>query len=323
MRAGSSIAALYRGLPIETGIAIFRAGTRTAKEVAYVTAGRIIQRYQEFCLSKGIDFTRIESVQPHDKTTLFCSAGMQQYKTLFSNPSYSGTVANSQACLRMGDLDEIGDGTHFLHFTMLGLFSFRQMAVGEAIDFWLEFLERIGLHPDHVTIHPDRLDEWGPLYRGRVPIVPDPECIWSDGDIRGYCTEFYKDGIEIGNIVNPLGTCIDVGFGLERLDMIVNGTPPDDALATLRKTAMRIIESGYRPGNKEQGYVLRKLLRRIAVMGGALDHPFFEREVERQNGLRARYWQLRERHPDKSPQWWFDTHGIDVAEMTGHAGEQG
>jgi alanyl-tRNA synthetase len=240
---------------------------------------------------------------------------MQQYKSLFSDPSYTRTVANSQACLRMGDLDEIGDGTHFLHFTMLGLFSFREMTVGEAIDFWLEFLGKLGLVPDHVTIHPDRQTEWSPLYRGRVPIIPDPECTWSDGSISGYCTEFHKDGVEIGNIVNPLGTCIDVGFGLERLDMLVNGTPPDDALATLHDTAMRVIESGYRPGNKEQGYVLRKLLRRIYVMGGTLDHPFFDEEVERQKRLRANYLRLRDRHSDKSPEWWFDTHGIDVAEM--------
>ena len=143
---------------------------------------------------------------------------MQQYKSLFSDPSYTVLVANSQACLRMGDLDEIGDGTHFLHFTMLGLFSFREMTVGEAIDFWLEFLGKLGLVPDHVTIHPDRADrvEFA-LSRERVPIIPDPERTWSDGSVSGYCTEFHKDGVEIGNIVNPLGTCIDVGFGLERL----------------------------------------------------------------------------------------------------------
>ncbi|WP_245485951.1 alanine--tRNA ligase-related protein [Rhizobium leguminosarum] len=275
----------------------------------------MIQQYQDFCLSKGIDFIRIESVRPHDHTTLFCSAGMQQYKPLFPDPSHSGTVANSQACLRMGDLDEIGDGTHLLHFTMLGLFSFREMTVGNAIDFWLEFLETVGLVPDHVTIHPDRLVEWTPLYRERVSIVPDPECMWSDGSISGYCTEFYKDGVEIGNIVNPLGTCIDVGFGLERLDMIVNGTQQDDALGTLCETVMTIVESGYRPGNKEQGYVLRKLLRRIHKMGGTLDHPFFAEEVERQKRLRAKYLRLRDRHSDMSPDWWFDTHGIDLSDI--------
>ncbi|AIC31575.1 UNVERIFIED_ORG: alanyl-tRNA synthetase [Rhizobium etli] len=240
---------------------------------------------------------------------------MQQYKPLFSDPSYSGTVANSQACLRLGDLDEIGDGTHFLHFTMLGLFSFREMTVGDAIDFWLAFLGTLGLAPDHVTMHPDRLIEWTPLYGGRVPIVADAECIWSDGSISGYCTEFYKHGIEIGNIVNPLGSCIDVGFGAERLDMIVNGTPPADALETLRETVMTIVESGYRPGNKEQGYVLRKLLRRIHRMGGTLDHPFFGEEVERQKRLGAKYLRLRDRYCDKGAEWWFDTHGIDLSDI--------
>ena len=308
-------------MPFASDATIFPKGTRTAKEVAYDIAGRLIQQYRDFCLSKGIDFTRIDSVRPHDNTTLFCSAGMQQYKPLFSDPSYIGTVANSQACLRMGDLDEIGDGTHFLHFTMLGLFSFRELTVGDAIDFWIEFLGTLGLVPDHVTIHPDRLEDWTPLYRDRIPIVPDDECTWSDGNVSGYCTEFYKDGIEIGNIVNPLGTCIDVGFGAERLDMILNGTPPDDALTTLRDTVMRIVESGYRPGNKEQGYVLRKLLRRIHVIGGTLDHPYFEQEVERQQRLRSRYRRLRVKHSGMSPEWWFDTHGIDVAEMHEHSGE--
>lgn len=282
------------------------------KEVAYVTAGRLIQQYQDFCLSKGIPFSRIDSVRPHDDTTLFCSAGMQRYKPLFSNPSHRGTLANSQACLRMGDLDEVGDGTHFLHFTMLGLFSFRDMTVGEAIDFWLEFLWTLALTPDHVTIHPDRIDQWTPLYRGRVPIIPDPECMWSDGSINGYCTEFYKDGIEIGNIVNPLGTCIDVGFGAERLDMVVNGTQPEPALETLISAAWTIIRSGYRPGNKEQGYLLRKLLRRIHIMQGELDHPFFVEEVDRQKRIVEKYTRLRDKYPDKSPEWWFDTHGIDV-----------
>ncbi|ANM11315.1 aminoacyl-tRNA synthetase-like domain-containing protein [Rhizobium sp. N324] len=237
---------------------------------------------------------------------------MQQYKPLFSDPSCKGTVANSQACLRMGDLDDIGDGTHFLHFTMLGLFSFRQMTVGEAIDFWLDFLGTLGLMPDHATIHPDKLGEWTPLYRGRVPIKPDPECTWSDGNISGYCTEFYKEGIEIGNIVNPLGTCIDVGFGLERLDMLINGTPPATVLDTLASTAMTVIRSGYVPGNKEQGYVLRKLLRRIYLMGGQVEHPFFIEEVERQKRLVLRYERLRHQHPGKSKDWWFDTHGIDL-----------
>ncbi|NTJ35854.1 hypothetical protein G6K86_30020 [Agrobacterium rhizogenes] len=275
----------------------------------------MIHHYRDFCLSKGIDFACFPSVRPHDDTTLFCSAGMQQYKPLFSDPCHVGTIANSQACLRLGDLDEIGDGTHFLHFNMIGLFSFREMTVGEAIDFWLEFLETLGLKPDYVTIHPDRLAEWAPLYRGRFPIVPEPECTWSDGSISGYCTEFHKDSVELGNIVNPLGTCIDVGFGTERLAMLAYGTPPESEMEILRDAILSIIESGYRPGNKEQGYVLRKLLRRLHRIAGTLDHPFFLEEVGRQERLRAKYLHLCDKYPGMSPEWWFDTHGIELSEM--------
>jgi hypothetical protein len=47
-----------------------------------------------------------------------------------------------------------------------------------------------------------------------------------------------------------------------------------------------------------------------------LDHPFFHEEVERQDRLVEKYERLRHKHPDKSPEWWFDTHGIDVESLT-------
>jgi alanyl-tRNA synthetase len=244
---------------------------------------------------------------------------MQQFKSLYSDVSYSGTFANVQSCLRVGDLDAIGDGTHLLYFDMMGLFSFRQLSVKDAIDFWLSFLSMVGAQPDYVTIHPDKLFQWAPFYGDRVPIRPDPECTWSDGDISGYSTEFYKNEVELGNIVNPLGTCIDVGFGLERLDMVVSGTPPPTRQDTLSAAIERIIASGYRPGNKQQGYVLRKLLRQLWVSGGSLDHRFFHDEVERQKRLRERYKQLKPQYPDKPTEWWFDTHGIEIADMEGQA----
>ncbi|WP_343715398.1 alanine--tRNA ligase-related protein [Inquilinus sp.] len=289
------------------------------QEVAYVPAGRLTHRFRLFCENRGIGFDANPSVRPFDSTTLFCTAGMQQFKPLFTDSAYTATFANLQSCLRLGDLDEIGDGTHLLRFDMLGLFSFRQMDVGQAIDFWLDFLAEIGAPPHHVTIHPDRMAEWAPLYRGRVPIQADPDCTWSDGSITGYCTEFYRDGVEIGNIVNPLGTCIDAGFGLDRLDALVNGTPPMTPVDSLADAIGRIIADGYRPGGKQQGYVLRKLLRRLWALGGSLDHPFFRAEVARQRRLRDRYARLQPRHPDKPPEWWFDTHGIDLDEIEGPA----
>ncbi len=81
---------------------------------------------------------------------------------------------------------------------------------------------------------------------------------------------------------------------------------------------MRDCDDGCRqrlqPGNKEQGYVLRKLLRRIYKMGGTLDHPFFRKRSNARRG-RVQYLRLRHRYAEMSPDWWFDTHGIDLSDI--------
>ncbi|HEY2049482.1 MAG TPA: hypothetical protein VGH03_09070, partial [Caulobacteraceae bacterium] len=198
---------------------------------------------------------------------------------------------------------------------MMGLFSFREMSVKEAIDFWFEFLDRIGLRPDQVTIHPDRMDAWRGFYDGRgVEIAADTDCVWSDGEIGGLSTEFYKDGVEIGNVVNTGGDCIDVGFGLDRL-LSALGEPALDDVEALRAGVLKIIESGYEPGPKQQGYVLRKLLRELVRRGAPIDHPFYRTEAERQSRLRATFERLWNKHADKPAAWWLDTHGIELTDF--------
>ena len=184
----------------------------------------ITDLYRQFCENKRIYYQLDDNVRPYDNTTLFCPAGMQQFKQKFKSDE-TGTQANIQSCIRLNDLEEIGDGTHFLYFDMVGLFSFRTMSIQTAVDFWMEFVENVlEIKVDYVTIHPDKMEEWRSLYDNYdVEVRSEEECKWTDGDIGGYCTEFFKDDVEIGNIVNPLGTCIDAGFGLQRLDMFVNG----------------------------------------------------------------------------------------------------
>jgi alanyl-tRNA synthetase len=267
-------------------------------------------------MSRGIPFQHDDHVRPYDSTTLFCPAGMQQFKARFKDPNYRGTQANIQACLRINDLDEIGDGSHLLNFDMMGLFSFREMSLADAVSFWFDFLGQIGVEPDTVTIHPECLGQWRGLYAGRhVAIRAGDECIWSDGDIGGYCTEFYLNGVEIGNIVNTNGDCIDVGFGLDRLLMAL-GDPPVDEVGALERAIVKIIDSGYLPGAKQQGYVLRKLLRELVRRGGAIDHPVFREELERQRRMKAKFDRLWAKHADKPAEWWFDTHGIELRDFT-------
>jgi alanyl-tRNA synthetase len=274
----------------------------------------VLQQYEQFCKSRSIDFKINDRVNPYDDTTLFCPAGMQQFKEKFRHPDNT-TVANIQSCIRVQDLEEIGDGSHLLYFNMLGLFSFGQLTLQEAINFWMSFLQdTLGIVIDTVTIHPDKFDSWKELYSDYPPITlkSDPDCTWSDGELGGYCTEFYKDGLEIGNIVNTSGSYIDAGFGLERIESIL-GSSVKSASETLKEAIYKIIESGYEPSNQKQGYVLRKLLRQVYRMGGIIDHPFFQQEKERQDKILIRYQKIKDKYPDKSAEWWFDTHGIDLS----------
>ena len=120
-----------------------------------------------------------------------------------------------------------------------------------------------------------------------------------------------KDDIEIGNIVNPLGTCIDVGFGLERIEMVLNNTPKSKE-DTLRETVFKIIESGFEPGNNKQGYILKKLLRICNKNGVVIEHQFYEDELIRQEKILTKWNRLKDKHQDKPKDWWWDTHGIDL-----------
>jgi alanyl-tRNA synthetase len=271
------------------------------------------KKYAEFCQQKGITFQVDKSVSSYDETTLFCPAGMQQFKPQFKDTSITNvTQANIQACLRMSDLDSVGDGTHFLCFDMMGLFSFRGLSVKQAIDFWMEFLATLKLKPDYVTIHPDK-SEWAAFYNEyNVEIRKDPECVWSDGELSGYCTEFYINQVEIGNIVNICGDCIDVGFGLERLENIVNGLQPDSDLNIISDAIQKLLDAKYIPGPKAQGYVLRRLIRALYKKGGTMNNVFFASEKFRQEEIQKKYLKFKERHGDKPKEWWYDTYGIDL-----------
>jgi alanyl-tRNA synthetase len=275
----------------------------------------IIKIYSELCRENNIPFSVNNSVSPYDTTTLFCPAGMQQFKSNFIDTNYYGTRANIQSCIRLNDFNEIGDGTHLAYFNMIGLFSFRDMSVEMAIDFFVEFMKRIGIKIDHATVHQDK-KEWDNFYKKhKIKVKIDNECLWSDGNIGGYCTEFYHKGIEIGNIVNPLGTCIDVGFGYERLDSIVNGIIKNNKIDLLKECALKIIEAGYKPSNTKQGYVLRKILRELYKSNNDFDIPFFKEEINRQNKILLKYNRLKENNKDKDRDWWYQTHGIDIEDL--------
>jgi alanyl-tRNA synthetase len=128
---------------------------------------------------------------------------------------------------------------------------------------------------------------------------------WGPTGNEGPCgptTEIYVNGIEIWNIVfnqyyqktdktlEPLKTPgIDTGMGLERLAMVAQNLPTifeTDIFSSLvallpQEFGMRtkrivadharaivfLISDGVRPSNKEAGYILRRLVRRVIALG--------------------------------------------------------
>lgn len=284
----------------------------------YDTAKRnliLSQIYGDFCIDQKIPFSLNDSILSPDHTTFFCTSGMHHFKNQFSDLNYKNTFSNIQSCLRLNDLDEIGDGTHYLVFHMLGLFSFREWSIPKTIDFWMGFLETINLLPHFVTIHPDKYKDWKLFYSNyKVDIKEDPECFWSDGSIGGYCTEFYHNDVEIGNIVNTLGSCIDVGFGGERILQLKGMLEPCSKNDILIETIQSLIKDKIILSNNQHGYILKKLITQLINSRGFLDHPFYNQLFEQQKNKWIFYLKNKDKPKiiSKDKMWWLDTHGVNL-----------
>lgn len=275
----------------------------------------VLKEFEKFCKNTKIAFDLVDSIKPYNDSTYFCPAGMQQFPDYFEKKWLKGTCANNQPCLRVNDIDEIGDGSHLAYFNMLGLFSFREMTMKNAMDWWVSFVEEyLELKIDYVTVHSNRLREWLPFIDEYLEVRTDNECTWTDGNTFGYCMEFYINGIEIGNIVNTGDDCIDAGFGLERLNSICNGTKYIEE-KVLKDSIDKIIEIGIEPSPSKAGYILRKLLNTAVKKGIEINHLFYKQEKERIEKMKEFYKNNKKKYKGKSKEWWKETHGVDLEVM--------
>ncbi len=264
------------------------------------------------------------SLIPDDPSVLLTTAGMQQFKKYYIEPSLSlaKNVVSVQKCFRTSDIDEVGDDSHLTFFEMLGNFSFGGYFKKEAIEHALKFLE------EEMKINHDRLS--ATFFEGDNQIESDKishnelkkyfeeskiiahgrqDNFWGPTGSEGPCgptVEIYVDGVEIWNLVfneyycKPDGSLeklktpgVDTGMGLERLAMVVQNKKnifETDLLSPLTETAGEfpigtqriladharaisfLIADGVRPSNKEAGYILRRLMRRIVVHGKNLEN---------------------------------------------------
>ncbi len=289
-------------------------------------------------------------VPQNDPSVLFNTAGMQPLVPyLLGQPHPKGTrLVNVQKCVRVQDIDEVGDKTHDTFFEMMGNWSLGDYFKEDAIKWSFEFLtskeEGLGLDPNRLYVTVFEGDENSPkdteafeIWKKYVPehriyFMGAKSNWWSVGE-NGPCgpdTEMFYDitpeglgdmtkeeymaaddaqkVVEIwndvfmayekkdGKVVGELPKKnVDTGAGLERVVMAVQKkdslfetdlfAPVMDAIrasassyneksarvfADHIRTSLFMIAAGVFPGNKAQGYVLRRLLRRAIMQSRKL-----------------------------------------------------
>ena len=278
-------------------------------------------------------------IPENDPTVLFNTAGMQPLiPYLLGEPHPKGKrLCDAQKCVRLTDLDSIGDKTHHTFFEMLGNWSLGDYFKKESIGYSFEFLTKVlnipkeklaitvfagtpeiprddvsaeiwmslGIPKERIAFLGVEDNFWiagesGPCggdteifyFRSNeeVPTVFDPKDerwveIWNN-----VFMEFNKQ--EDGKIVELASKNVDTGMGLERVVAVLEGTDDNyrtsiwkEIVESIEKVSgksyeenehsMRIIAdhirtsvfisadpAGIKPSNTDQGYILRRLIRR-------------------------------------------------------------
>jgi alanyl-tRNA synthetase len=281
-----------------------------------------------------------------DQSVLFNTAGMQQFKRFYTNPTEApaSRVTTCQKCIRTGDINEVGDDTHLTLFEMLGNFSFgypekeNSYFKAEAIKMAWEFLTEV--------LKVDKNKIYATYFEGNEAVPADDESLellrkveglkevrpqwfddnfWSLGTENspgGPTVEFYINDVEVWNLVFNEYVMrdgkyvkselkgIDTGMGLDRLLVGLNGQKSvydtdlfeliidkikekagsfhpfhgDDIriIADHVKAAAFLLNEGVLPSNKDQGYIVRRLIRRVIIKlnGLGVKHSILKEIVE-------------------------------------------
>ena len=297
----------------------------------------------KFFVAKGHAFIPSAPVIPeNDPTVLFNTAGMQPLVPYLKGAKHplGRRLVNCQKCIRLTDLEAVGDKTHHTFFEMLGNWSLGDYFKESSIPYSLEFLTKVlkidldhlavtvfagnkmvpkdtfsaelwlkgGITEDHLAYLGEE-DNWWPNKENLGPCGPDTEIFYwrSRKAIPTVFDPTDENWVEIWNNVfmeynhNEDGSFselvnknVDTGMGYERVVTILEGLDDNyqssvwnqvikklEAITNLsyddeRYTkAMRIVvdhlrsaifiaadEAMIKPSNTDQGYILRRLIRR-------------------------------------------------------------
>lgn len=265
------------------------------------------------------------AIPEDDDSTLFICSGMQGVKKRFYTPD-GGRHGFLQSCIRTDDIDLVATAGISLtsRWSATSRLEATTTKARSSYELWHSILTELGIRVSHVLRHPSHQDHqrlW--QSRGYV-VVSDDLCIWSDGCIGGNCCELFCGDLEIGNLVNPLGHSVDVGFGWERLHQVLEQvervdqtTLFDHSLHPIVSDHVRTLsvmrENGIEPGNKGRSYVCRRLLRRVLRIGSG-DLPELKDWLVGEQQLRDRSLRqgrrLWRKFHSQPVNFWWETFGI-------------
>ncbi len=159
------------------------------------TSDEIRSAFVSFFRSRGhMELPPWPLVPIGDPTSMFTSAGMQQFKPQFmgEQPPLAPRAVTVQRCFRTTDIEEVGDLSHCTAFEMLGNFSFGDYFKREAVQFAWELMTAVyQLDPArlHATVYLDDDDTYG--YWREVGL-PDSQIHRRDEDLN-YWFSFPRD----------------------------------------------------------------------------------------------------------------------------------
>ena len=142
-------------------------------------ANEIRRVYLQFMVEqRHVVIPRAPLIPHDDPTTLFTGSGMQPLLPYLLGEDHPAgrRLTDSQTCLRVQDIEEVGDNRHTTFFEMLGNWSLGDyFKLEQLTQFWRFLTERVGLDPDRIYVSCFSGDEGG-----GIPKDTESAGIWTE-----------------------------------------------------------------------------------------------------------------------------------------------
>lgn len=185
----------------------------------------IREEYIKYFESKDHKWIPSSPIVPeNDPTVLFNTAGMQPlipYLMGQKHP-YGKRLCDYQKCVRLTDLDEIGDGAHHTFFEMLGNWSLGDYFKKESIGYSFEFLTKVlGISLDRLAVT---------VYAGDDKIDQDDVSaeIWKNLGISPDRIAYLSDNFWIAGDSGPCGSDTEIFYFRSEDEIPLKFDPEDD-----------------------------------------------------------------------------------------------